>query len=146
MKSIFMSAAVLLFSTAVFAGELTPESIIGRYKVTARVAFQKIFVNFRVVDTNDFEIQRTYADGHSDEVCNGSYTLTRSLFWTDEFELAAGKTFKGVVTCPSDRSKNMDFNIDFDNKTTEDLEKGTTVTVTSSAASGMRVNAYVKKQ
>jgi len=136
----------LVFSSPSFADELTPDNLVGRYKVSARVGFQKIFVNFRVVDRNDFEIQRTYADGRTDEVCNGTYSLNRSLFWTDEIEIAAGKEFKGKFTCPSDRSKTLDFDIDFKDTTTEDLEKGTTVTVTSSAARGMRVNAYVKKQ
>ena len=136
----------LVFSSPSVAAELTPENLVGRYKVSARVGFQKFYVNFRVVDRNDFEIQRAYADGRVDELCNGTYNLNRSLFWSPDLEILAGKTFKGRFTCPSDRSKTMDFDIDFKNTTTTDLEKGTNVIVTSSAARGMRVNAYVKKQ
>jgi|GEM_PF-1722055 len=133
----------LVFSCPSVAAELSPENLIGRYKVSARVGFQKFYVNFRVVDTNDFEVQRAYSDGRVDEICNGKYTLTRNLFWSDELEILSGKSFKGQFSCPSDRSKTMDFDIDFRNTTTDDLAKGTTVSV---SARGMRVNAFVKKQ
>jgi hypothetical protein len=68
-----------------------------------------------------------------------------SLFRRD-LQVLAGKSFKGTFSCPSDRSRSNDFNINFGDKKMEDLEKGTNVTVTTSAAPGMRLNAYVKKQ
>jgi hypothetical protein len=135
----------LLVSTSALATEVTPENLIGRYKAEARVAFSRYYMNLRVVDTNDFEIQRTYPDGRKDEVCNGKYSVVASLFRRD-LQVLAGKSFKGTFSCPSDRSRSNDFNINFGDKKMEDLEKGTNVTVTTSAAPGMRLNAYVKKQ
>lgn len=145
MKYVLSSLLIFLCSQA-FAAELSPGNLVGRYKVEAKAGFQKVFLNFRVVNTSEFELQRTYPDGHSDQSCNGTYSLNPSLFWTNEIILASGKTFKGVFTCPNDRSKNVNFNIDFENKTTDDLSRGTSVVVTSSMAPGMRINAYVKKQ
>lgn len=127
------------------AAELTPGNIIGRYKVSASVAFQKVYLKFHVINTNDFEIQRVYPSGKEDEVCNGTYDLNSQISW-DYDTLVASKVFKGVFTCPSDRQKRVDFNIDFKNRTTDDLITGTTVTVTSSLAPGYTINAFVKKQ
>ncbi|XGC80043.1 hypothetical protein ACES2L_11970 [Bdellovibrio bacteriovorus] len=143
MKSLLASALILLSTSQVFAAPITPENLIGRYKVEARAGFQKIYVNFRVVSEKEFELQRTYPDGRVDELCNGKYTINPTLLWTDFETLAAGKTFNGLVSCPSDRSRTQSFNIDFNNKTTEDLVRGTNVTV---EARGMRLSAYVKKQ
>ncbi|MDD3022256.1 MAG: hypothetical protein PHX61_14970 [Alphaproteobacteria bacterium] len=145
MKYILSSFFLVFFSQAAFSAELTPGNLIGKYKVEARAGFQKVYVNFRVLNTTEFEIQRIYSDGRVDESCNGTFGLNHSLFW-DFDVLANGKTFNGVFTCPSNRSKEMDFNIDFKNTTTDDLVRGTNVTVTSSMARGMRINAYVKKQ
>ncbi|UOF01260.1 hypothetical protein [Bdellovibrio reynosensis] len=143
MKSLLASALILFSTSQVFAAPITPENLIGKYKVEARAGFQKIYVNFRVVSTSEFELQRTYTDGRVDELCNGKYTINPTLLWTDFETLAAGKTFSGLVSCPSDRSRTQSFNIEFINKTTEDLVRGTNVTV---EARGMRLNAYVKKQ
>ncbi|AHZ85400.1 hypothetical protein predicted by Glimmer/Critica [Bdellovibrio bacteriovorus HD100] len=148
MKKYFLSAA-MIFSAAspAWAAELTPGNLVGRYKVEARAGFQKVYANFRVVNTTEFEVQRTYPNGNVDEVCNGTFNLLSSVKWDEEFlMMAAKKSFKGSFTCPSDRSKEVSFNIDFGTTTTEDLARGTNVTVTSSIAPGMRLNAYVKKQ
>lgn len=145
MKFILSSLIFLSLGPLAFSAELTPDNLVGKYKVEAKAGFQKIYVNFRVLNATEFEIQRTYSDGRVDESCNGTFGLNHSLFWDLDI-LAGGKTFNGVFTCPSNRSKEMDFNIDFKNTTTEDLIRGTNVTVTSSLARGMRINAYVKKQ
>lgn len=144
MKYFFTALVFLCTCTQAFAAELTPENIIGQYGVTARVGFRNINLNFRVLSTTEFELQRVLSDGRKDQVCNGTYKLNPTLFWYID-RLAPGKFFKGVFTCPDDRSREVDFNIDFTNKTTENLIKGTNVTVTSSMAAGMRVKAYVKK-
>lgn len=139
--------AFLALGTNALAAELTPDNLIGRYKVEGRAGLQKIYANFRVINGTEFELQRVYQDGRKDELCDGTFTLNKSLTWDETLTfLTAGKTFKGNFTCPSNRSRTVTFNIDFANKTTEDLERGTSVIVTSSMAPGMRVNAYVKKQ
>lgn len=144
-KTILTSAVIFFSATAAFATELTPGNIVGRYNVTAKAGFQKVYVKFRVVNTREFEIQRTYPDGHSDEECNGTYNLTNSFYLNEYAILAANKTFKGIFTCPSDRNKKIDFNIAFGDTTVEDLIKGTTVSVTTSMAP-ITLSAYVKKQ
>lgn len=146
MKKMFLSVTIgLLVSTSAWTKEITPENLVGHYKAQAKVAFTRYYLNLRILDTNDFEIQRTYPDGRKDEMCNGKYTVVASLFRRNQ-EVFAGKSFKGTFTCPSDRSRKNDFNINFGDKKVEDLEKGTSVIVTTSAAPGMRLSAYVKKQ
>lgn len=143
-KVVIMLSLGLLTSTSVWAKEITPETLIGRYKAEAKVAFTRYYLNMRVQDQNEFEIQRVYPDGRKDEVCNGKFTVAPSLFRRDTV-VFAGKSFRGKFTCPSDRSKTNDFNINFGDKKIEDLEKGTSVVVTTSAAPGMRLSTYVKK-
>ena len=142
-----LAVLTLLFAVSgqASAAELSPDTIIGKYKVSASVGFQKVYLNFHVVDRNEFEIQRVYPNGKQDEVCNGTYAMNNHLAWNIA-SLAINKVFQGTFTCPSNRSKNIDFNIDFKNRTTEDLSKGTTVVVTSSLAPGYAINAHVKKQ
>lgn len=144
-KHALMSAAVLFTSLSAMATDLTPSNIIGRYNVTARAMGQVAYIKFHVTSTKEFEIQRTYPDGHSDETCNGTYNLNNSFIMNEYAILAASHTFNGVFTCPSDRSKKISFNIAFGNTTVEDLVKGTTVSVTTSMAP-ITLSAYVKKQ
>lgn len=140
-----MCALVFAICGQASAAELSPDNIIGQYKVSASVGFQKVYLNFHVIDRNAFEIQRVYPSGKQDEVCNGTYSMNTHIAWNIA-SLAINKVFRGKFTCPSNRSKNIDFNIDFKNRTTEDLAKGTTVVVTSSLAPGYSINAHVKKQ
>lgn len=146
MKRILLSTLFLIgIGWQSHAAELTPGNIVGRYRVSASVGFQKVYLKFRVIDTNEFELQRVYTSGKEDEVCNGTYNLNHQVAW--EYDtLVASKVFKGVFTCPSDRQKKIDFNIDFKNRTTDDLVNGTTVSVTTSLAPGYTINAFVKKQ
>jgi hypothetical protein len=148
MFRLILPAVLLLFtSTASLAANLTPGTMVGKYKVSAKAGFMKVYLNFNVIDSNEFEIQRTYSNGSADEVCNGKYSLNASVFWNYDVDtLAAGKVFKGTFTCPKNRQKVISFNIDFKNKTTEDLANGTSVTVTSSLAPGRSINAYVIKK
>lgn len=146
MGRLLLSMSLILASASAWAAtEITPDNLVGRYKAETRVGFQRYYINFRVIDGNDFEIQRAYADGRKDEMCNGTYTLANNLYYTETGVMTA-KTFRGTFTCPSDRSRKLAFNINFGNKSVEDLEKGTSVTVTTSAAPGMRLSTYVKKQ
>ncbi len=141
-----VSALVLMgMSLQTMAAELGPGNIVGRYKVSASVGFQKVYLKFYVINPNEFEIQRVYPSGKEDEVCNGTYSLSSHLAW-NLAKLAKSTVFEGVFTCPSNRQKHVDFDIDFKNRTLEDLVKGTTVTVTSSLAPGYAIDAFVKKQ
>lgn len=145
MKYLITSACFLLMCTQAKATELTPESIIGDYKVHARVAFKKADFNFKVLGTSEFEIQRYYSDGRKDPTCHGTYVMHPTLY-VHMGALVQGKMFKGVFNCPNDRSKDINFNIDYNNKTIEDLIKGTRVTVTSTLAPGIKIKAFVKRQ
>lgn len=145
MKHLIMSACFLLMSAQAMATEITPQSIIGSYKVNAWVGFKKAYFNFKVLGTSEFEIQRYYPDGHKDQTCNGTYTMRSTLF-VQMGALVQGKIFKGVFTCPDDRSKNVHFNIDYNDKNLEDLIQGTKVVLTSSLAPGIKINAFVKRQ
>ena len=145
-KYVFATALLFFTSVQAFATDLTPGNLVGRYNVQAKAGFQTVYIKFRVVDTHEFELQRTYPDGHSDETCNGNYNLNNGFYLDELGILASGHTFKGVFTCPGDRTKRIDFNINFGRTTVEDLVKGTSVSVTSSMAPGMTLSAYVKKQ
>lgn len=145
MKTLLLSA-LLLFAPNAFATEITPTTLIGLYKVEAKVLFQKFYGDFRVTNSTEFEFQRTYPDGKKDENCQGTYTLNNSYFLITDSLLASGKTFKGLATCPSDRSKKMELSIDFEDTSVEDLVRGTTLKVRTSLGGGVRLNAYVKKQ
>jgi hypothetical protein len=145
MKIILCAFVLLGFGAQVKAAELTPETIIGHYRVSANIAFHKVYLKFHVVDADSFEIQRVYPNGKEEEVCNGTYGMNTKTAGNMAV-LATSGVFKGVFTCPSNRQKRVDFDIDFKNKTTEDLINGTMVTVTSSLTRGYTINAFVKKQ
>jgi len=147
MKRILLST-LLLFGISgwqAHAAELSPDNIIGHYKVTANAGFRRVNLKIHVLNTNEFEIQRVYASGRGDEVCNGTYRLDSQLAWNIA-NIMTKNVFKGVFTCPSNRQRKIDFNIDYKNRTTEDLIKGTTVTVTTSLAPGYSIKAFVIKQ
>lgn len=145
MKSLLVILAFAFQGPQVHAAEITPGTLIGHYKAEARVGFQKVMVSLRVLNTQEFEVQRLNSNGSSGERCNGTYLVrTENSYINDT--MALSKVFKGSFTCPSDRSKTLTFDIDFQNKKTEDLAKGTYVTVSSSMAPGRSLSAYVKKQ
>lgn len=146
MGKLLCSLVVLCASLQATAAEITPGNLVGRYTVEARVAFRKFYANVRILPNNEVELQRTYPDGAKDELCNGTYTLNSNFYLMEYDVLAAGKEFRGTFTCPSNRSKTMTFNIDFENKKMEDLQRGAQVSVTSSMAPGMTAKAYLKKR
>jgi hypothetical protein len=128
------------------AAPLTPDSIIGRYYVTAKVPFQHVELNIHVLNQKEFEIERLDRDHNPEELCNGTFVMVDHLDIMDT-QIAADAqyhAFKGIFTCPSDRSKEVDFNIEFGNVTTDDLVKGTSVMVTTSLAP-MKIKANVKR-
>jgi hypothetical protein len=127
------------------AAELDPSNLVGEYKVQADLGFQKYYLNFHVINTQEFEMQRTYPNGQVDEICNGTYNMNSQLLWTFT-ALTTSHVFKGRGSCPSNRSHQVDFNIDFKNKTTEDLVNGTTVAITTSLAPGYVINSYFKRK
>ena len=145
MKKLILSAIVLMSANA-FAAEITPSTLVGRYSVEAKVLFKRIYANVRINNTKDFEFQQTDGNGKGEEICTGTYTLNSSLFLVTDTMLASGKVLNGVATCPSDRSKKMDLSIDFEDTTTDDLVRGTTLKMRTSLGGGVRLNAFVKKQ
>lgn len=146
MLRLIVSTSIILFTaSSVLAATLTPENLRGAYKVSARAGLMKVYLNFNVLTQTDFDIQRVHPNGQTDELCSGTYSLNSRIFW-DFDSLNSGKIFKGVFTCPSRPSKLIHFDIDFKNTTTEDLVRGTNVTVTSSLAPGRSINAHVIKK
>jgi hypothetical protein len=123
MVKVMFALTAFLMSSTVFAATITADNIIGKYLVVASVPFQKVKINFRVLSNKDFEIEQLNHDGSPEETCNGTYEIQ-----------SAETLFKGVFNCPSNRSKDVDFDIDFKGKTTDDLVAGTSVTVTTSLA------------
>lgn len=140
MKTLLL-VMTMIWAAPALATDITPENLIGTYKVAVNTLFKQFYGNIYVHSSAEFEFERTYPDGRKDARCQGTYTLTSTL--TGPF---AGKVLQGYGTCPDDRQKKLDFRIEFGNKSMEDLENGTTVTVRSSLSGGVRVNATVKKQ
>ena len=143
MMRFVLPMVVSLASTLAWATPLTPENIIGRYKVDASYMFQHAYMKIHVVNSNEFDITRYYPDGKEEPTCQGTYTFGNNVFIDEAGFLTAGKAFKGVFTCPNDRSKKYDFNIDYKNTQLEDLIKGASVSVTSSLAPGINLKAYI---
>lgn len=140
----FVLPLILTFGSALAsATPLTPDNIIGRYKVDASYLGQHAYVKIHIVNNREFDITRYYPNGKEDPTCQGTYTFGSNAFIDEAGFLAAGRVFKGVFTCPDDRSKRYDFNIDYKNTQLEDLIKGTTVSVTSSMAAGITLKAYL---
>ncbi len=144
MKFLMTTLLGMLVSTQVFATEITPERLIGRYTADARVLFQKVHLRLRVLTTKQFQVQRVFSNGNVGEMCDGTFTMSPMAFLLEDI-FAPGQVFRGVATCPSNRSEDLTFNLQLVNKTMEDLEAGTNVSLTTSLAPG-RIDAYVKKQ
>ncbi|NUN05306.1 MAG: hypothetical protein HUU57_06055 [Bdellovibrio sp.] len=144
MKFLIVTFLGMLVSAQVFATEITPERLIGHYTADARVLFQKVHLRLRVLTTTQFQVQRIFPNGNAGEICDGTFTMTPLAFLFEDV-VAMGQTFRGIATCPSNRSENLTFNLQLVNKTMEDLEAGTNVSLTTSLAPG-RIDAYVKKQ
>ena len=144
MKLLIVNLLGMLVSAQVFATEITPERLIGRYTADARVLFQKVHLRLRVLTTKQFQVQRVFSNGSTGEICDGTFTMTAVTFTFEEI-FAIGQVFRGVATCPSNRSENLTFNLQLIDKTMEDLESGTNVSLTTSLVPG-RIDAYVKKQ
>lgn len=148
MKKIVLSVLLLLAgSVPAFATPISADNIIGRYNVEASYMFQKAYMKFNVINSQEFEITRYYKNGDVDPTCQGTFKVTNSLYYNEAGRLmTGGRYFKGVFTCPDDRSKKIDFNIDYKNTQVEDLPKGVNVTATSSMVPGnAKLKAYVIK-
>ena len=138
-----LSITVLsLLCTYANATEITPQTLIGHYDAKGNAGFQSFQIFFLVTSATEFELQRVYPDGHKGEMCNGTYRLSKNFL---DITTASTKSFDGVFTCPSDRSKTTSFGIAFGKATLEDLIKGTTVDITTSLAPGMTLSAFVKR-
>ncbi|WP_413576247.1 hypothetical protein ACLVWU_17845 [Bdellovibrio sp. HCB290] len=144
----FVLPLLLLVSGSIpaFATPISADNIVGRYNVEASYMFQKAYMKFRVLNNHEFEITRYHKDGRTEPTCQGSFVVNNSLYFDDYGVLnAGGRYFKGVFTCPNDRSKKVDFNIDYKNTQVEDLPKGVRVTATTSMVPGATLKAYVIK-
>ncbi|WP_413559046.1 hypothetical protein [Bdellovibrio sp. HCB209] len=146
MKKFVLTALLLITgSVPAFATPLTADNIIGRYNVEASYMFQKAYLKFQVINNKEFEITRYYKDGHQDATCQGDFVVTNNFYYNSRGVLTAGRYFKGVFTCPHDRSKKVDFNIDYKNTQLEDLPKGVKVSATTSMVPGAKLKAWVIK-
>ncbi|WP_413585686.1 hypothetical protein [Bdellovibrio sp. HCB274] len=144
----FVLPLVLLVtgSLPAFAAPITADNIIGRYNVEASYMFQKVYMKFKVLNNREFEITRYYKDGRMEPTCQGSFVMKNSSFYDEWGTLSTnGRYFKGVFTCPNDRSRKIDFNIDYKDTQVEDLPKGVRVTATTSVVPGATLKAYVIK-
>lgn len=144
MKSVFLFAITLLLGSGVWAADITPNTLVGRYNIEAKAFNKSAKIRLTVIDAKQFEVQRLY-DDHAGKICNGTYQLKEESNW-GEGGFGTNRIFKGLFSCPDDRSKTADFDINFKTLTTRDLEKGAYVEVTSSLASGMTLNAKMKKE
>ncbi|MEK2689270.1 hypothetical protein [Bdellovibrio sp. GT3] len=144
----FVLPLLLMVSGSIpaFATPLTADNIVGRYNVEASYMFQKAYMKFHVMNNKEFEITRYHKDGRTEATCQGSFIVTNKSFY-DEYGIRNnnGRYFKGVFTCPNDRSKKIDFNIDYKNTQLEDLPKGVKVTATTSMVPRATLKAYVIK-
>ncbi|QLY25327.1 hypothetical protein [Bdellovibrio sp. KM01] len=147
MKKLVLTAFLLITgSVPAFASPITADNIVGRYNVEASYMFQKAYLKFRVLNSQEFEIQRYYKDGHADPTCQGTFVVTNSFYYDHTGTLSSGgRYFKGVFTCPDDRSKKIDFNIDYKGTQVEELPRGVNVTATTSMVPGAKLKAYVIK-
>jgi len=159
MFRLVLSAAILFFtSTAAFAAEITPSTLIGRYRVSARVGLARITLNFNVINAREFEVQRVHGSGQVDETCNGTYELAAQamggfntllggelLSGHGYRSVAASKIFRGEFTCPSNRSKTITLSVNFRNATTQRLARGTTVMVKTSLVPGRTILATMRR-
>ncbi|MGZ3742856.1 MAG: hypothetical protein ACXWRE_05825 [Pseudobdellovibrionaceae bacterium] len=136
-KLILATAFMVSFYGQAQAEALRPSNIIGQYKVISDLGIQKYYLNFHVIGTQEFEMQRTYPNGNTDEMCNGTYNMDSR---------GVKHVFRGEVSCPSNRSRQMTFTIDFQDKTTDDLINGTTVIVMTSAIPNYPIHSYLKKK
>lgn len=144
-KLILTATCVMCLCGQTRAAELEPSTLVGQYDVQADMGMQKYYLDFRVLNTQEFEMQRVYSNGQKDELCTGNYRMDSEVLGNLAM-LAVGHVFKGIVSCPSNRSRQVDFSIDFKNKTTEDLVKGTTVGISTSLAPGYVINSYFKRR
>ncbi|MGE5086345.1 MAG: hypothetical protein ACM3MG_08615 [Bacillota bacterium] len=143
MMRFVLPTVLTLASAFAWATPLTPDNILGRYKVDASYMFQHAYMKIHVLNNQEFDITRYYPNGKEDPTCQGTYSFGENVYLDEAGFLAGGKIFKGVFTCPDDRSKQYDFNIDYKNTQLEDLIKGATVSVTSSLAPGVNLKAHV---
>lgn len=81
MKFLMTTLLGMLVSTQVFATEITPERLIGRYTAEARVLFQKVHLRLRVLTTKQFQVQRVFSNGNVGEICDGTFTMTPMALW-----------------------------------------------------------------
>lgn len=147
MKKFILTALLLITgSVPAFATPLTADNLVGRYNVEASYMFQKAYMKFRVLNNTEFEITRYYKNGTQDPTCQGKFVVTNSFYYDDQGALnTGGRYFKGVFTCPDDRSKKIDFNIDYKNTQLEDLPNGVNVTATTSMVPKAKLKAWVIK-
>ncbi|MGZ3772160.1 MAG: hypothetical protein ACXVCY_05705 [Pseudobdellovibrionaceae bacterium] len=143
MKHLLASTALVLACAPAFATEITPTSLIGHYGLKAVVGATDIHLDIRVLSAKEFQLQRIHPDGKKDQLCDGTFTINPIQAGKDG--KIAGKIFKGLFTCPDNRTQQTTISLDLTKKTMEDLEKGTTVPMMSSLAPTERIKAFIKK-
>ncbi|MGZ3773940.1 MAG: hypothetical protein ACXVCY_13570 [Pseudobdellovibrionaceae bacterium] len=143
MRQLLVTAALALTCTQALATEITPANFVGNYDLTAKIGAADARLEIHIVNAKEFQLQSIHPDGKRDELCNGIYNITATSVGKDERH--ASKIFKGTFTCPSNRTQQSTLNLDFTNKTMEDLAIGTTVPMMSSVAPTEIIKAFIKK-
>lgn len=141
--NVIFSFLIFAAGSNAFATGISPGNILGRYDVNASAFFKKVRIDFKVINEKEFEIFQYDRDGKPEETCNGTYNIVQNK--SLRMGVATITTvLKGIFNCPSNRTKMIDFDLDFQNKSVEDIVTGTTVIITTSMAP-MKIKANVKK-
>lgn len=140
----FMPVLLLpfLFISNALAADITAQNLVGRYRIDAKAFTKSAHFRLNVINASEFEIQRIF-DDHDGTVCNGSFKVEKeSRFWP----FPDSMVFKGVGSCPDNRSRMMDFKVIFKNVAVENLRAGAAVQISSSLAAGITVGATMKQE
>jgi hypothetical protein len=118
-------ALMFLFATSVMAADINPTNMVGSYRIEAKALGKIAVFLLHVLPENQCEVTREFSDGHLGKLCNGTYSLSK--------EGARGQDlyFRSVFTCPDDRSIDLILDLNLASAKVRDLEKGTSVQVSS---------------
>lgn len=124
MKKIILTLSLILsMSTFVLAGEINDSNFQGTYRLEGQVGNKKGVLIMVIRAGNVFEVARLYDDGHMGQTCDGKYKFEK-VNVPDRFD--QDLVMKGSqVSCPNDRQKVYEIELNLKSAKTKDLEKGT---------------------
>ncbi len=143
MKFVLTLAVPFLITSQSFAAaDITAQNLVGKYRIDAKAFTKSARFRLNVINANEFEVQRIF-DDHDGKICNGTFKIEKE---SHHWPLKDAIVFKGVGSCPDDRSKVADFKINFKDQSIRDIQQGASVQVTSSMAAGITVNAKMQRE